>query len=141
MNKILMHTFTNQKLGNIRCWSDINGKIMFLAYDVAHCLGKTKSFNMTERLDRREMSKIFIKLDRYRWMNSLTEEGLYHALNISTSPNAELLSNWLKEDVIPYVKCDQILDSIVIQQKKTIEALNDIKTYFLKRVLSQQSNL
>lgn len=97
-------TFKNEQLGEVRCFGSEDGKVYFLASDVAKGLGYRDANSMTRMLDDDEKGTQIVRtLGGNQQMTVVTESGFYHAALKSRVENAKKFRRWVTGEVIPQI--------------------------------------
>lgn len=98
-----IHTFEHEQLGNIRCYIE-EGKVYFLASDVAKGLGYRDATHMTRILDEDEKGLQKVEtLGGLQKVSVISESGFYHAALKSRVENAKKFRRWVTGEVIPQI--------------------------------------
>lgn len=119
MNNMMI--FNNSEFGSVRTLKNNEGKVYFVARDIAEVLGYVKLDAMYRRLSDRQRIKVnpqnlanagFPQIDAFQIepnpniknMVLITEGGLYKAILGSTLPSAERFQDWVTDEVLPQIR-------------------------------------
>lgn len=159
MNKIKI--FNHEQLGQMRCFMTEDGKVFFLASDVAKGLGYSSAAAMTRTLDEDEKGmQIVHTLGGEQKMTVITESGFYHAAMKSRVKKAKEFRRWVTAEVLPqirktggYIKVDEddddnsimakalMIAQKTIAQKDALLAEQKPKVMFADAVTSQEDSI
>lgn len=105
-----LEKFTNETLKVSISATDLNGTVWFVAQDVADALGYEnpskayefcKSLNLLQSSELGDLNKINNLHGMTKWCN---ESDVYRMVMRSKKPNAELLQDWVVEEVLPSIR-------------------------------------
>lgn len=97
-------TFNHEQLGQVRCFMTENGKVFFLASDVAKGLGFRDANSMTRTLDEDEKGTQIVRTPGgEQKMTVITESGFYHAAMKSRVEKAKDFRRWVTHEVLPQI--------------------------------------
>lgn len=97
-------TYNHEQLGQVRCFMTEDGKVYFLASDVAKGLGFRDANSMTRTLDDDEKdTQIVCTLGGEQKMTVITESGFYHAAVKSRVERAKAFRRWVTHEVLPQI--------------------------------------
>lgn len=97
-------TFNHEQLGLVRCFMTENGKVFFLASDVAKGLGFRDANSMTRTLDEDEKGTQIVRTPGgEQKMTVITESGFYHAAMKSRVEKAKEFRRWVTNEVLPQI--------------------------------------
>ena len=98
-------TFNHEQLGQVRCFMKEEGKVFFLASDVAKGLGFRDANSMTRTLDEDEKGTQIVRTPGgLQKMTIITESGFYHAAMKSRVEKAKEFRRWVTKDVLPQIR-------------------------------------
>lgn len=96
--------FEHEQLGTVRCWKSQEGKVMFLASDVAKGLGYRDAYTMTRSLDDDEKdTQIVCTPGGNQEMTVITQSGFFHAALKSRVEKAKKFRRWVTDVVLPQI--------------------------------------
>lgn len=99
-----MKVFNHEQLGQIRCFMTNDGKVFFLANDVAKGLGFRDANSMTRTLDDDEKDTQIVRTPGgEQKMTVITESGFYHAAMKSRVEKAKEFRRWVTHEVLPQI--------------------------------------
>lgn len=102
MNEI--QEFVNQKLGTVRT-VNVDGKIYFMAKDVAVCLGyKNTNKAVNDHCKRAIMIWGNDSLGRHQEYKVIPEGDVYRLISRSKLPSAEEFESWIFEELLPQIR-------------------------------------
>lgn len=102
MNEI--QKFVNQKLGTVRT-VNVDGKIYFMAKDVAVCLGyKNTNKAVNDHCKRAIMIWGNDSLGRHQEYKVIPEGDVYRLISRSKLPSAEEFESWIFEELLPQIR-------------------------------------
>ncbi len=97
-------TFEHEQWGTVRCWKSQEGKVMFLASDVAKGLGYRDAYTMTRSLDDDEKdTQIVCTPGGNQEMTVITQSGFFHAALKSRVEKAKKFRRWVTDVVLPQI--------------------------------------
>lgn len=96
--------FEHEQLGSVRCWKTQEGKVMFLASDVAKGLGYSSAAAMTRTLDDDEKDMQIVHTPGgNQEMTVITQSGFFHAALKSRVEKAKMFRRWVTDVVLPQI--------------------------------------
>ena len=99
-----MKIFNHEQLGQVRCFMTDDGKVFFLANDVAKGLGFRDANSMTRTLDDDEKDTQIVRTPGgEQKMTVITESGFYHAAMKSRVEKAKEFRRWVTHEVLPQI--------------------------------------
>lgn len=102
MNEI--QEFVNQKLGTVRT-VNVDGKIYFMAKDVAVCLGyKNTNKAVNDHCKRAIMIWGNDSLGRHQEYKAIPEGDVYRLISRSKLSSAEEFESWIFEELLPQIR-------------------------------------
>ncbi|RVT62786.1 BRO family protein [Niallia taxi] len=123
------------------------GKILFVAKDVADILGFSETSAMTRSLDNDEKTNMKIKQSGTNYttnITGITESGLYSAILRSRRPEAKQFRRWITSEVLPSIRkhgsymTDDVLEQAIGDPDFMIGLLASLKEEKGKRMELEQ---
>ena len=97
-------TYNHEQLGQVRCFMTEDGKVFFLASDVAKGLGFRDANSMTRTLDDDEKGTQIVRTPGgEQQMTVITESGFYNATMKSRVEKAKEFRRWVTKEVLPQI--------------------------------------
>ena len=97
-------TFNHEQLGQVRCFMTDDGRVFFLASDVAKGLGFRDANSMTRTLDDDEKGTQIVRTPGgEQKMTVINESGFYHAALKSRVEKAKEFRRWVTKVVLPQI--------------------------------------
>lgn len=133
-------SFNHDQLGQVRCFMTDDGKVFFLATDVAKGLGFRDANSMTRTLDDDEKGTQIVRTPGgEQQMTVISESGFYHAAMKSRVEKAKEFRRWVTKEVLPQIARtggyipireedtpEQLMARALIVAQKTIEMKDEI---------------
>lgn len=98
-----LQIFSNQKFGQVRT-TEVDGKIYFVAYDVASALGYARPNNAINQHCKGALKRGIPTNGGLQEMNVIPEGDIYRLVIKSELPGAEEFESWIFDDVIPSIR-------------------------------------
>jgi len=159
--------FENPVCGTCRTLVGEDGEILFVASDVAKCMGYSHTPHMTRMLDEEEKGVRLVDTPSGKQtVTIITESGFYHAALKSRVEKAKLFRRWVTSEVIPQIRKTggyipitpsdasggemgdtEILSRALLIAQKTIELKNGLleaqkpKVMFAEAVTAQDDSI
>ena len=95
--------FTSEKFGNIRILEE-NGKVLFVASDVAKALGYAKERNAIATHCKGALKRGVLSNGGKQEMLVITEGDMYRLITHSKLPEAQKFESWVFDEVLPSIR-------------------------------------
>ena len=142
-----LQVFKNEVFGNVRTLTTEDGKILFVANDVAKALGYTNPSKATNDHCKKAIRlRGNDSLGRKQEYKFIPEGDIYRLISRSKLPNAEKFESWVFDEVLPSIRkhgaymTPETLDEIISNPEFGIRLLTELKNEKEARQVAENKN-